>query len=299
MSVKLGIAPIAWSNDDMPELGGDTTLEQCLSEASDAGYSGIESGGKFPKSSNELLPLLNKFNLKLCSGWRGAHLLKNSVKDEMSEIRQQLDLLKGCKAPCIAFAEVTDSIQGDRTKPLSQRPQLDNDDWKNFCEKITEMGKRLEDEGVPLAYHHHMGTVIQTQQDISRLIENTGNSVKLLIDTGHMMFAEGNHLKVAKDFNERLIHIHCKDTREKALKKSLKEDLSFINAFLEGVFTVPGDGCIDYKPFFGVLKKFKYSGWLVVEAEQDPKKANPFEYAKKGFEYVSKTLKDCEFSVST
>ena len=205
MSVKLGVAPIAWSNDDMPELGGDTPLEQCLSEASEAGYSGIESGGKFPKSSNELLPLLNKFNLKLCSGWRGAHLLKNSVKDEMSEIRQQLDLLKGCKAPCIAFAEVTDSIQGDQTKPLSKRPQLDNDNWKNFCEKITEIGKRLEDEGVPLAYHHHMGTVIQTQQDISRLIENTGNSVKLLIDTGHMMFAEGNHLKVAKDFNERLI----------------------------------------------------------------------------------------------
>jgi len=142
MSVKLGVAPIAWSNDDMPELGGDTPLEQCLSEASEAGYSGIESGGKFPKSSNELLPLLNKFNLKLCSGWRGAHLLKNSVKDEMSEIRQQLDLLKECKAPCIAFAEVTDSIQGDQTKPLSKRPQLDNDNWKNFCEKITEMGKR-------------------------------------------------------------------------------------------------------------------------------------------------------------
>jgi len=124
------------------------------------------------------------------------------------------------------------------------------------------MGKRLEDEGVPLAYHHHMGTVIQTQEDTSRLIENTGNSVKLLIDTGHMLFAEGDHLKVAKDFNERLIQVHCKDTREKALKKSLKEDLSFINAFLEGIFTVPGDGCIDYKPFFGVLKKFKYSGWL-------------------------------------
>ena len=298
MSVKLGIAPIAWSNDDMPELGGDTTLEQCLSEASEAGYSGIESGGKFPKSSNELLPLLNKFNLKLCSGWYGAHLLKNSVKEEMNEIRQLLDLFKDCKAPCIVFAEVTDSIQSDQSKALSKRPLLDSVHWKIFCEKITEIGKRLEDEGMPLAYHHHMGTVIQSQEDIERLIDNTGDAVKLVIDTGHMLFAGGDSVKIAKDYGERLIHVHFKDMRENILKKSLKEDLSFRHAFLEGAFTVPGDGCIDYKPFLQTLKNLNYSGWLVVEAEQDPKKANPLEYAKKGFSYLLKTAKDCGLLVN-
>ena len=192
MSVKLGVAPIAWSNDDMPELGENIPLEQCLSEANQAGYSGIEFGGKFPKTSKKLLPKLKKFNLQLCSGWYGAHLLKNSVKEEMNEIRQLLDLFKDCKAPCIVFAEVTDSIQSDQSKALSKRPLLDSEHWKIFCEKITEIGKRLEDEGMPLAYHHHMGTVIQSQEDIERLIDNTGDAVKLVIDTGHMLFAGGD-----------------------------------------------------------------------------------------------------------
>ncbi len=298
MSVKLGVAPIAWNNDDMPELGGDIPLEQCLAEATKVGYTGIESGGKFPKSSNDLLPLLNKYRLKLCSGWYGANLLKNSVKDEMNEIREQLNLFKDCKASCVVFAEVTDSIQGDQTKSLSKRPKMDKENWVKFCEKIDEMGKRLEDEGMPLAYHHHMGTVIQTERDTSRLMENTNDSVKLTIDTGHFLFAEGNYMKIAKDFSERLIHVHCKDMRNNVLKKSLKKDLSFRNAILEGAFTVPGDGCIDYRPFFNLLKTINYSGWLVVEAEQDPKKANPFEYAKKGFEYLSKTLKECKISTT-
>jgi inosose dehydratase len=298
MSVKLGVAPIAWSNDDMPELGENIPLEQCLSEANQAGYSGIEFGGKFPKTSKKLLPKLKKFNLQLCSGWYGAHLLKNSVKEEMNEIRQLLDLFKDCKAPCIVFAEVTDSIQSDQSKALSKRPLLDSEHWKIFCEKITEIGKRLEDEGMPLAYHHHMGTVIQSQEDIERLIDNTGDAVKLVIDTGHMLFAGGDSVKIAKDYGERLIHVHFKDMRENILKKSLKEDLSFRYAFLEGAFTVPGDGCIDYKPFLQTLKNLNYSGWLVVEAEQDPKKANPLEYAKKGFSYLLKTAKDCGLLVN-
>ena len=161
MSVKLGIAPIAWSNDDMPELGGNTTLEQCLSEASQAGFIGIESGGKFPKTPEELIPKLKKFNLNLCSGWYGANLRKNSVEDEKKSIKEQLELFKDCNSPCIVFAEVSGSIQGDPNRKLSTRPQMDNYEWKKFCNKISEMGKYLEDQGMPLAYHHHMGTVIE------------------------------------------------------------------------------------------------------------------------------------------
>ena len=297
MSVKLGIAPIAWSNDDMPELGGDTSLEQCLSEASQAGFIGIESGGKFPKKSSELIPKLNKFNLQLCSGWYGANLRKNSVEDEKKSIKEQLELFKDCNSPCIVFAEVSGSIQGDPNKKLSTRPQMQNDEWKKFCDKISEMAKYLEDQGMPLAYHHHMGTVIETQEDTERLLDNTNDSVKLALDTGHMLFANGDSKNILENYNQRLQHVHCKDIRKSVLEKSLKEDLSFRGAFLEGAFTVPGDGCIDYKPLFDVLKKNNYSGWLVVEAEQDPKKANPLEYAIKGYKYLTDTLKKSNIQI--
>ena len=291
MSVKLGIAPIAWSNDDMPELGGETSLEQCLDEASQAGFIGIESGGKFPKTSKELLPKLNNYNLNLCSGWYGGNLRQNSTNEEKQLIRGQLDLFKDCNAPCIVFAEVSGSIQGDPNRKLSTRPQMDNEEWNSFCNKLSEMGKFLEGEGMPLAYHHHMGTVIETHEDTIRLLENTDDSVKLTLDTGHMLFAQGNSKKILEDFSSRIIHIHCKDIRKNVLDNSLENDLSFRGAFLDGAFTVPGDGCIDYKPLFDILKVKNYSGWLVVEAEQDPAKANPFEYAKIGYKYLTETLK--------
>jgi inosose dehydratase len=290
MSVKLGIAPIAWSNDDMPELGGDTSLEQCLFEARQAGFIGIESGGKFPKTSKEILPKLNEFNLNLCSGWYGANLRKNTVEEEKNSIQEQLKLFKDCNAPCIVFAEVFGSIQGDPNKKLSTRPVMDLEESKKYYKKISEMGKYLEDQGMPLAYHHHMGTVIESQKDTERLLESTHDSVKLTLDTGHMLFAQGESKKIFNDFYERVIHIHCKDIRKNVLEKSLKEDFSFRAAFLEGAFTVPGDGCIDYKPLFDILKEKNYSGWLVVEAEQDPAKANPFEYAKIGYKYLTETL---------
>ena len=291
MSVKLGIAPIAWSNDDMPELGGETSLEQCLDEASQAGFIGIESGGKFPKTSEELLPKLDNYNLNLCSGWYGGNLRQNSTDEEKQLIRGQLDLFKDCNAPCIVFAEVSGSIQGDPNRKLSTRPQMDNEEWDSFCNKLSEMGKFLEGEGMPLAYHHHMGTVIETHEDTIRLLENTDDSVKLTLDTGHMLFAQGNSKKILEDFSSRIIHIHCKDIRKNVLDNSLENDLSFRGAFLDGAFTVPGDGCIDYKPLFDILKIKNYSGWLVVEAEQDPAKANPFKYAKIGYKYLTETLK--------
>jgi len=297
MSIKLGVAPIAWSNDDMPELGGETTLEQCLSEASRAGFTGIESGGKFPKNSKELLPKLEKENLQLCSGWYGASLLKNTPKEEFKLMREQMNLFKDCKSPCMVFAEVTKSIQSDPKIPLSQKPKLSEDEWKLLISRINEIGKMMLDENMPLAYHHHMGTVIETEAETRRLIESTNDDVKLLIDTGHMLFAKGNSIKLTEDFIERIIHVHCKDIRKDVLEKSLKIDSTFRQAFLDGAFTVPGDGCIDYKPFLTILRKKNYKGWLVVEAEQDPAKANPFEYAKIGFNYLNKTARECGFEI--
>ena len=221
----------------------------------------------------------NKFDLR-----------KNTVDDEKKSIQHQLRLFKDCNAPCIVFAEVFGSIQGIPNRKLSTRPKMDLEESKNYYKKISEMGKYLEDQGMPLAYHHHMGTVIENQEDTERLLENTHDSVKLTLDTGHMLFAQGNSEKILKDYSEKIIHIHCKDIRKNVLDNSLREDLSFIGAFLEGAFTVPGDGCIDYQPLFNILKEKNYSGWLVVEAEQDPAKANPFEYAKMGYKYLTDTL---------
>ena len=298
MNIKIGVSPIAWSNDDFPELGGDVTLEQILKEANEIGFSGIEAGGKFPKDANVLMPKLEKENLKLCSGWYGANLLKNTVKDELLLMKNQLDLFKVCNAPCMVFAEVSGSIQRQKKIPLSKRPILKSDEWKSFYNKINEVSKYMEDYGVPLAYHHHMGTVVQSQEDIERLIDNTSSSVKLLIDTGHMLFAGGDLIKVAKNYSSRLQHVHCKDIRKDVLNKSLKNDLSFIDAFFAGAFTVPGDGCIDYKTFLKLLKDLNYKGWLVVEAEQDPKKANPLEYGKIGFNHLKKIATDCGFEIT-
>ena len=298
MSIKLGIAPIAWSNDDMPELGGETTLEQCLSEASKAGFTGIESGGKFPKNSKELIPKLEKENLQLCSGWYGAKLLKNTPKEEFRLMREQMDLFKDCKSPCMVFAEVTNSVQSDPKTPLSKKPKLSEDEWKLLISRINEISKMMLDENMPLAYHHHMGTVIETEDETRRLIESTSDSVKLLIDTGHMLFAGGNSIKLTEDFMERIIHVHCKDIRKNVLEKSLKNDSTFRQAFLDGAFTVPGDGCIDYKPFLTVLKNRNYEGWLVVEAEQDPAKANPLEYARIGHKYLSNVCKKIDLEIN-
>ena len=261
MSISLGIAPIAWSNDDMPELGGKTPLEQCLKEASLAGFTGIEYGGKFEMNSKDLIPKLNKENLKLCSGWYGAQLLKRSPKEEFKLMQKQLKLFKDCSSPCMVFAEVTNSVQGDPITPLSKRPKLTNDDWKKFTHSINEISKMMMDENMPLAYHHHMGTVIETEQETSRLIESTQETVKLLVDTGHMLFAQGNAINLVENFHERIIHVHCKDIRKKYIEKSLKNDVTFRQAFLDGAFTVPGDGCIDYIPFKIIIQK-NYSDGL-------------------------------------
>jgi inosose dehydratase len=197
----------------------------------------------------------------------------------------------------MVFAEITNSVQGDPKTPLSQRPKLSKDEWYTLISRINEISKMMIDENMPLAYHHHMGTVIETEDETKRLMESTIDSVKLLIDTGHMLFAQGNSIRLAKEFSEKLIHVHCKDIRKDVLENSLKSDNTFRQAFLDGAFTVPGDGCIDYKPFLKTLKENDYSGWLVVEAEQDPAKANPFEYAKIGYNYLSKTAKECGFKI--
>ena len=297
MNINLGIAPIAWSNDDMPELGGDTPIETCLMEAKTAGFNGIELGGKFPRNPGTIKYLLNKFNIFLPGGWYRSKLRERSIDEEWHAMQDQIDLLKLVKASVFIFADQTESIQSDQNIPLSQRPKLEDREWNEFCKKISEISKRLADIGLPMSYHEHMGTIIQSEEDINRLLDNTNDETFLLYDTGHIMFAQGDYESILKKYVSRINHIHCKDIRKNVLEKSFSEDLSFRDAFLEGVFTVPGDGCIDYKPLFKILFRNNYSKWVIVEAEQNPKKANPLEYANIGYDYLTKTLTEVGYKI--
>ena len=290
MKIKLGIAPIAWSNDDMPELGGDTPIEKCLSDAEEAKFKGIELGGKFPRNPGITKFLLNKYNLKMPGGWYGAQLRNRSAKDEWVAMQDHLNLLKFVGGEVFVFADVSASIQSDKLRPLSSRPCLEEDEWKSYCEKINELANRLSDEGIPISYHEHMGTIIQSEDDVNKFMEYTNDKTYLLFDTGHLLFAQANNERILNNYISRINHIHCKDIRKNILEKSLLKDLSFRDSFLEGVFTVPGDGCIDYNPLIKILYNNNYQNWLVIEAEQDPVKANPLKYAKIGYNYLSNLL---------
>ena len=297
MKIKLGIAPIAWSNDDMPELGGDTPIEKCLEDAKIAGFSGIELGGKFPRNPGITNFLLNKYNLKMPGGWYGALLRSRSAKEEWVALQDHLNLLKLVKADVFVFADVSGSIQGDANRPLTTRPTLEKDEWKNYCDKISELSDRLIDVGMPMSYHEHMGTIIQSEEDVDKFISFTNDNTFLLYDTGHLMFAKANYERVLKNYITRINHVHCKDIRKEIFLNSIKNNLSFRDSFLNGVFTVPGDGCIDYNPLIKILFDSEYTNWLVIEAEQDPKKANPLEYAKIGFKYLSNILTHNGYSI--
>ena len=228
-------------------------------------------------------------------GWYGSLLRGRSANDEWAAMQDHLNLLKIVNAEVFVFADVSGSIQGDQSRKLSTRPNMDNEEFIEYCKKINEISNRLNGEGIPMSYHEHMGTIIQTEHDVDRFMENTNENTFLLYDTGHLLFAQADYKRVLKNYVSKINHVHCKDIRQNILENSLENDLSFRESFLEGVFTVPGDGCIDYEPLFKILHENNYEKWLIIEAEQDPKKANPLEYAKIGYKYLSKSLSNTNY----
>lgn len=290
MAVRIGVNPIGWTNDDLEELGGETPLEVCLAEARQAGYEGIELGRKFPRRAAELRPILARHGLALVSGWYGAELRRRSPKAELAAAEAHLTLLAEMKSPVMVFAEVGDSVQDRRGVPLSHRPRLPEGEWPRFGEALTEVAEGLRARGVRMAFHHHMGTVVETEAEIDRLMAVTGEAVGLLLDTGHLTYAGGDVTAVARRHGQRIVHVHCKDVRPAVLAEARRRDQSFLDAVVAGVFTVPGDGCIGYPALLEILKDARYDGWLVVEAEQDPAVAHPLTYAKMGANYLRRAV---------
>jgi inosose dehydratase len=296
--IRLGIAPIGWSNDDLLELGGDITLEQCLREARQAGYAGVEKGGKFPMDPKVLGPILEGHGLKLVSGWFSGELRHGSIEREKRRIAQQLALYQALEVPVMVYAETTGTVQAAIETPVAARPRMPDEEFKSYGDKLTELAEWLRAEGCPMTFHHHMGTVVETEREIDLLMARTGDAVGLLFDTGHLHFAGGDVLATARRHGRRINHVHCKDIRSDVLARLKAENWSFVKGVIEGVFTVPGDGAIDFRSVAHVLAEVGYSGWVVVEAEQDPNKANPLEMARIGHAALTKAFGQAGFRIA-
>lgn len=282
MTVRLGTNPIAWSNDDLPELGGETPLETCLAEARLAGFDGIELGNKFPREPAALAGVLAPHRLDLVSGWYGAQLRSRSVEDEIRAMQPHLDLLAAMGCGVMVFAEVGGSVQGARGTAVADRPVMDDGEWRDYPARIAAVAEHMAGRGVRLAYHHHMGTVIEKAHEIDRLMASTPDCVGLLYDTGHLTFAGDDPAAVAGRWTARIVHVHAKDVRPDVMRRALTERWSFLDSVIAGVFTVPGDGCVDFQRALAPLARSGYAGWWIVEAEQDPAKAEPLTYARIG-----------------
>jgi inosose dehydratase len=282
VSIRFGVSPIAWINDDMPELGADTSLEQVLSESRDIGFAGIELGGRFPRDAATLATLLTRFQLVLAGGWYSASLLSCSAREEIAALQGHLGLLKALGCSVFIIAETSNAIHGNRNRALSASPRLDRAGWARFGEKLTEVADHVAVAGMRLAYHHHLGTVVESGEDLARFLESTGPSVGMTIDTGHAALGGVDAVSLIRTHPQRVAHVHCKDIRGEIFRKIKAEGGSFLSGVLHGMFTVPGDGDIDFRKVMQALAEIGYSGWIIVEAEQDPTIADPRRYGELG-----------------
>jgi inosose dehydratase len=282
MKAKLGIAPIAWWNDDLAELSDDVSLEECLRQASAAGFTGMETGRRFPMSIAELGPVLARYGISVCGGWFSGLLLDGDIEREKDRIRAQMGFFIAAGAPCIVYGETARSTQGVRSAPLASKPKLSEEEIRLYGRKMTAFGEWCAEQGMPIAYHHHMAAAIETETELDLLMKHSGEGLPLLFDTGHMAFSGGDVLRVIDKHHSRISHVHTKDVRIGVIEKLDQSKESFLDAVVKGVFTVPGDGSLDFVAIIGRLASYGYEGWFVVEAEQDPRVSPPLEAARKG-----------------
>lgn len=280
LNAKLGIAPIAWWNDDLAELSDDVSLEECLRQASVAGLTGMETGRRFPMNMQQLGPILDKFGISVCGGWFSGLLLDGDIEAEKDRIAEQLNFFVAAKAPCIVYGETARSVQGERHTPLAQKPKIDELEMAAYGRKISDFADWCALQGMPLAYHHHMAAVVETEDELDLLMKHS--SVPLLFDAGHMAFAGGDNIRVIENHHKRISHVHTKDVRMAVIEGLDRTRESFLDAVIKGAFTVPGDGSLDFDEIVKALAAKGYEGWFVIEAEQDPKANPPLDMAVKG-----------------
>ena len=288
--VKLGIAPIAWTNDDMPDLGSENTFEQCVSEMALAGFTGCEVGNKYPKDPKVLGKALELRNMEICNQWFSSFLISRPFDEVEAEFRNQLEFLRSMGAKVIGASEQSYSVQGQMDTPVFGHKYVMNDEeWNLLCDGLNKLGKIAKEEyGISLTFHHHMGTVVQDADEVERLMNGTDPEyLSLLYDTGHFAYCGADPLEMVRKYKDRIKHVHLKDIRKEVVEQVKREELSFLAGVRMGAFTVPGDGCIDFEPIFKVLEDNGYEGYMLVEAEQDPAKANPLEYAIKARKYIA------------
>ena len=288
--VKLGIAPIAWTNDDMPDLGKENTFEQCVSEMALAGFTGSEVGNKYPKDHEVLKKALELRGVEICNQWFSSFLITKPFEEVEKEFRAQLTFLKAMGAKVIGASEQSHSVQGQMDTPVfGHKYEMNDEEWDTFCTGMNKLGKIAKEEyGIALTFHHHMGTVVQSLAEVDRMMENTDPEyVSLLFDTGHFTYCGEDPLEVVKKYVHRIKHVHLKDIRPEVVEQVKKENMSFLAGVRAGAFTIPGDGCLNYDPIFKVLEDAGYEGYMVVEAEQDPAKANPLEYAIRARKFIA------------
>jgi inosose dehydratase len=282
VTIRFGVSPIAWINDDMPELGGDTPVESVLDDIREIGFAGVELGGKFPRDPRVLRELLERYGLDLIGGWYSSNLLVRDAEAEIEAMRLHLQLLQALGSKVFVIAETSNAIHGDRNRPLADSPALGDEQWKMFGERLTKVADFVRSEGLRLAYHHHLGTVVETADELDRFLAETGPDVGLTLDTGHAALGGIDALSIIQNRPERVAHVHCKDVRRPIFDALMNQRRSFLEGVLEGIFTVPGDGDLDFQPVFEALSAVGYSGWVVVEAEQDPAIADPRAFARIG-----------------
>jgi inosose dehydratase len=295
MKAKLGIAPIAWWNDDLAELSDDVSLEECLRQASVAGFTGMETGRRFPMDMAELGPILKKHGISVCGGWFSGLLLDGDIEIEKVRVAQQLEFFKAANAPCIVYGETSRSVQGIKSAPMATKPKLNEVEIAAYGRKISDFASWCAGQGMPISYHHHMAAAIETETELNLLMKHS--TVPLLFDAGHMAFAGGDVLRVLDNHHRRITHVHTKDIRQKVIDGLDRKKESFLDAVVKGAFTVPGDGSLDFEAIVKACAKHGYEGWFVVEAEQDPKVSPPLEMAIKGHKELMRVMTAAGYEV--
>ena len=286
--VRLGVSPLSWVNEVLEDLGRDTTADTCLSQAAGAGYAGVELSRIFPRDAASLSTLLAGHDLHLVSGWYSGYLADRDVAEELEAVRDHARLLRDCGARMMVYGECARMVADALDVPMSSRLRMPEDGWPAYGDRLTRFADALEREyGLALAYHHHLMMIAETEDEIRAVMATTSESVGLLLDTGHAAAAGFDYASLIEDFGARINHIHLKDVRAHVLAEVRARDMSFNGGVRAGMFTVPGDGGIDFSPLARFLERGTYSSWLVVEAEQDPAIAPPAETVARAYRFVT------------